>query len=618
MTNKFLRELEKKQKLSSAKEEELLSPSEKMEKLIHELEVHQLELEMQNEELRNTREKLDESLARYEDLFDLAPVGYLVLDSHGMINNANLKVSTLLQTERGSLLGRHLNEFVTPECQDALVRHLRLTFKQQYNQSCELDLLRKDGTTFIGQLESIVQSMGEEAEQQCLTLCSDISERRKQEAIIQHQANYDSLTDLPNRTLFLDRLAYTIRLSDRERSHLALFFIDLDNFKGINDTYGHSVGDEIIIETAHRLKNCARKNDTVSRLSGDEFCMILPRVSSTAAADSVARKIMAVMEKPFPLKAGNQLDVACSIGIAIYPNDGGNSDILLNNADMALYQAKKAGRRQFVFFSKIMNEEIIRRQHKLSLDLKNAIQRNEMALHFQPIIDMHSCKPYGVEVLVRWQHPEFGLLLPGEFISLAESNGSIVELGEWVLKAATEQIRDWKNSPIKLAAFWVNLSTRQCGNGERVDRLQRALEELTDDWIELPRLGLEITESEVLDLSNHTSNMFDSLRQQGIFLSVDDFGTGYSSLKRLMHLPIDFIKVDKSFVADIVDCEKSVNLVKAIIALGHSINTRIVAEGIETPEQLQILQDLGCDFGQGFHISHPLSGAELTNFFSKY
>ena len=597
---------------------ESMSTSEQLSNLIHELEIHQLKLEMQNHELRSTRQKLDESLARYQELFELAPVGYLVLTSEGTIVNANLKMSGLLAMERSKLLHNHLHEFVSPECQDAMHRHLCATFKERSGQSCELELIHADGTTFWGQVESVLQHMSEESEPQCLTVCSDITERRRQDAIIQRQANYDALTDLPNRTLFMDRLTYTMRLAQRERTDLALFFMDLDNFKGINDTYGHAVGDQVLIETARRLEGCARNNDTVARLSGDEFCMLLPRVSGAASADRVARKVMEVMERPFALNGGRQLDIACSVGIALYPKDGGDCELLLNNADMALYQAKKAGRRQFVFFSRVMDDEAIRRQHKLGFDLRNALMKDELTLNFQPILDMRSGQPYGVEVLVRWQHPEYGLLLPGEFISLAESNGMIVELGEWVLKTATQQIRKWHNSKIKLVAFWVNLSTRQCGNVERVDRLRMVLDELMVDWGALPQLGLEITESDVLDLSNQTSDMFDTFRQYGIFLSVDDFGTGYSSLKRLLHLPIDFIKVDKSFVADIVDSEKSVNLVKAIVALGHSINTRIVAEGIETAEQYQILRDLGCEFGQGFHIARPMSSGQFTDFLSRF
>jgi len=594
------------------------SVSDRLQNLIHELEVHQLELEMQNEELRRTHQKLDESLARYEDLFELAPVGYLVLKCDGTIANANFRALSMLATERGKVLNKHLHEYVTTECQDALHRHLRMTFKNHSSQSCELELIRSDGTYFLAQMESVVQHMGEKAEPQCLTVCTDITERRQQEALIQRQANYDALTDLPNRSLFLDRLSYTIRLAERERTHLALFFIDLDNFKGINDSYGHAVGDQVLIETARRLEGCARHNDTVARLSGDEFCMLLPRVSGPASADYVARKVMATMETPFVLNNGQQLDIACSLGISLYPKDGSDSELLLNNADMALYQAKKLGRRQYVFFSKIMDEEAIRRQHKLGFDLRNAIQRDELMLSYQPIVEMDSGHPYGVEVLVRWQHPEYGLLLPGEFISLAESNGLIVELGEWVLRTAIRQVREWQNSKIKLVAFWVNLSSRQCGNHERVERLKTVLDELMDNWETMPQLGLEITESDVLDLSSQTSEMFATFRQYGIFLSVDDFGTGYSSLNRLLHLPIDFIKVDKSFVANIVDSEKSVNLVKAIIALGHSINTKIVAEGIETQEQYQIMHDLGCEFGQGFHIARPMSSDQFTMFLSKF
>ncbi|MGR8931355.1 MAG: putative bifunctional diguanylate cyclase/phosphodiesterase [Gammaproteobacteria bacterium] len=586
--------------------------------LIHELEVHRLELEMQNQELRSTREKLDESLARYSDLFELAPVAYLVLRADSHVIDANFKMSALLSVERNKLLHKPLNEFVAYEYQDAFLRHLRMTFKHQIIQTAEVELIRADGTRFLAQVESIVQQMGNDSGLQCLSVCTDVTDRRRQEAIIQRQANYDTLTDVPNRSLFLDRLAYTILLAERERTHFAIFFLDLDNFKGINDSYGHAVGDEVLIETARRLQICARKNDTVARLSGDEFCMLLPRVMSTASADRVARKVMAVMEQPFQLSCGNELDIACSIGVALYPKDGTNNEILLNNADMALYQAKKAGRRQFVFFSKIMDEEVIRRQHKLGFDLKNAILHDQFILHYQPIIDLQHANPYGVEVLVRWQHPEYGLLFPGEFIALSESNGMIVELGEWVLRAAAKQIHAWHEAGIKLSAIWVNLSTRQCGNADRVSRLRVILDELMTNWRQSARLGLEITESEVLELSGSTSNMFEAFRQHGIFLSVDDFGTGYSSLKRLLHLPIDFIKVDKSFVSDIAESEKSINLVKAIIALGHSIGTRIVAEGIETPEQYRILQNLGCELGQGFYFARPMGENEFVQFMESY
>ncbi|MGR9108185.1 MAG: putative bifunctional diguanylate cyclase/phosphodiesterase, partial [Gammaproteobacteria bacterium] len=523
--------------------------------LIHELEVHKIELEMQNEELRNTQENLELSLTRYEDLFDLAPVGYLILSPNGTITDANLTIASLLSTDRSRLKHANLNWFVSPEYQDSWQRHLRATFRNKDCQTCELELSREDGSHLFVQLESIAQHMGANRKTQCLTVATDISERRRQEALIQRQANYDALTDLPNRTLLWDRLAYTIRMAHRERGILGLFFIDVDNFKWINDTYGHPAGDQVLIEIARRLVNCARENDTVARLSGDEFCMLLPRISGISAASLVANKVLAAMEEPFVLPDDTRLDVGCSIGIAMYPKDGDHADALLKSADIALYQVKQSGRRHFAFFSKV-DEESIQRRQKLSAGLKKATIKNELTLRYQPVIELATGKPFGAEALVRWQHPEQGLLLPGEFIPVAETTGTIVEVGEWVMKNAMKHIHHWCEENLGLSAIWVNLSARQCGTLERAKRFVTLLDEL-NDCAGLLRLGLEITESDVLELSESTARMFEHLHKQGIFLSVDDFGTGYSSLGRLLHLPIDFIKIDKSFVANILSSEKT-------------------------------------------------------------
>ena len=326
--------------------------------LVHELEVHEIELEMQNEELQNAQTRLELSLARYRDLFDLAPVGYLSLRLNGVIVDANLTVARLLKTDRNQLARTKLSRYVHSEYQDTLLRHLRTTFLGNDRETCELELIRGDGACFFAQLDSILQYTGEEQQAQCLTVVIDITERRRQEALIHRQANYDALTDLPNRTLFLDRLAYTIRTAQRERTSLALFYIDVDNFKWINDTYGHAAGDRVLVETARRFTGCARENDTVARLSGDEFCILLPKVSSTADASLVASKVLASMEAPFVLPDGHNLQVSCSIGIALYPKDCDNAEALLRHADIALYQVKRCGRGHFALFTKELDEDI--------------------------------------------------------------------------------------------------------------------------------------------------------------------------------------------------------------------------------------------------------------------
>lgn len=580
--------------------------------LLHELEVHQIELEMQNEELQNAQARLVLSLARYQALFDLAPVGYLSLRLNGVIVDANLTVARLLKIDRNQLAHTKLSRYVSCEHQDTLLRHLRTTFRGNDHQTCELELIRGDDVLFVAQLESVVQYTGGEQQAQCLTVVTDITERRRQEALIHRQANYDALTDLPNRALFLDRLAYTIRTAQRERTSLALFYIDVDNFKWINDTYGHAAGDRVLVETARRFTGCARENDTVARLSGDEFCILLPKVSSTSSASLVASKVLASMEAPFTLPGGHNLRVSCSIGIALYPKDCDNADTLLKNADIALYQVKRCGRGHFALFTKELDEATVQQQ-RLSSELNSAIPRNELTLRYQPVIELDSGRVIGAEVLARWQHPEHGLLMPKEFIPIAETNGAIVEIGEWVMKQVCEQARAWHEEGAELGTLWVNLSAKQCGNVSRVNRLSTLLETL-HDWTGPPRVGLELNERNVLEFSDTMLSTFESLYQRGVPLSVDHFGSEYSSLGRLQQLPLEHIKVNKAFVAGLATAAKSVNLLKAVIAFSHAMQIRVVAEGIETQQQIEMLQELGCDFGQGFYIAAPLTHEGLDEF----
>ena len=587
-------------------------PPEPIDQLVHELEVHQIELEMQNEALQHVRSELETSLVDYQDLFDLAPVGYLKLRANGTIVNTNLTFADLLGSSREQLRHSNVKRLIIPQDQDTLFQHLRNTFGDESRQICEVELIRSNGSTFPAQLESVCHT----TQQQCLMVVTDITERRRQEALIHRQAYYDPLTDLPNRTLFLDRLAYNIRTAQRESSGLALFYLDLDNFKWINDTHGHAAGDMVLVECARRFTACARETDTVARLSGDEFCIILPLISNVTGARVVAQKVLSSMQDAFVLTEGISLRVTCSIGIAMYPQDCNGADDLLQSADLALYQVKRSCRGQYHFFSKALNEGIARTQ-QLGLELDDAIRHDELTLRYQPVIELESRRTFGAEVLVRWEHPQFGLLPPSDFIPVAESTGAIVELGEWVLQRVCEQARMWHDKGIGLTIIWVNLSVRQCSSLDHLDRLARQIEQM-HDWPAPPRIGLEITESDVLEFSDTSLARFAALRRSGVSLSVDDFGIGYSSLERLLHLPFDIIKIDKSFVTDIVHSEKSANLVRAVITLGHAMDTRVIAEGIETRAQLEKLRNLGCDFGQGFHIAKPMTSEALVDFHYRF
>jgi diguanylate cyclase (GGDEF)-like protein/PAS domain S-box-containing protein len=585
----------------------------RVEDLVHELEVHQIELELQNEELQVTQRQLEEALTRYRNLYDLAPVGYATLGPDGRVINANLTLAEMLRTGRETLVGSNLHAWVARDQQDQFFSHLRATFRDtSRRQRCEIELCRVEGGHFLAQFESISRGSENRPPDACLAVVTDVTERRRNEEIIHRQANFDQLTGLPNRTLFLDRLDFMIRDARREGTWLGLFYIDLDSFKWVNDTHGHQAGDEVLKEAARRFGSCARENDTVARLSGDEFCMLLPRINGASAACLVANKVLATMGSAFELCDGSSLHLGCSIGIAIYPGDCDGAGALMRGADLALLQAKRSGRGRFALYAHELNQELLRRQ-RLGLELKDAISHDNLVMQYQPIIELSSGRACGAEALVRWQHPRHGLLQPTEFIAIAETNGAIVGLGEWVLRAIHAQGRAWHDQGLPLDIIWVNLSAAQCGDVDRAARLTRLLSEL-NTWSDLPRIGLEITESDVVELSDSVLHTFSALHRRGVSLSIDDFGTGLSSLSRLLNLTFDVIKIDKSFVANLVSSKKSRDLVSTVIALGHSMGAHVVAEGIETAEQLATLRSLECDYGQGFYVCEPLVPADLEAF----
>lgn len=591
--------------------------------LLHELEVHQIELEIQNEDLRTAQQHLESTLERYEDLFNHAPVGYLNLKSDGSILNANFAVAEILGATRSELINSKIHRYIVSDYQDTLFRHLRDIFRDSIHHSCEIELLVKNGEKRIVLFQSVSQQESEKqldestvnTASHCLTVLTDITERRRQEEVIHHQANFDALTGLPNRYLLMDRISYTLRTAHRQTSGVSLFFIDLDNFKWINDTYGHAAGDAVLYETAQRLTECARENDTVARLSGDEFCMLLPNVHKHPDAEKVAKKVQESMLAPVTLENGQDIHVTCSIGISTYPADGETKDDLLKCADIALYQVKRNGRSQFAFYESKMDEETIQRL-QLGMELKLPTIFDQLSLLYQPIFDLQSKKAIGAEALLRWYHPRLGLLLPVDFIPIAEENGAIIPIGEWVMDQIVKQVHQWNKLGIALGILWINISVKQCNNSNQRIHLTQLIENLKD-WEGTPELGLEITESSVMEMSDTMCNAFEQLHRGGISLSVDDFGSGFSSLAQLLHLPVDIIKIDKSFIDYMLINEKGAKLVKAIIGLGHSMSTRIIAEGIENQEQLERLKQIKCDYGQGFHLSSPLGAEQFADFFKR-
>jgi diguanylate cyclase (GGDEF)-like protein/PAS domain S-box-containing protein len=434
-----------------------------------------------------------------------------------------------------------------------------------------------------------------------VSVFSDVSDRKQAEEQISFLAHHDPLTGLPNRTLMEDRLKQAIALAERNGSSLAVLFIDLDNFKTINDSLGHHIGDLVLQQVADRLRECVRKSDTVCRLGGDEFLVILDAIIETEDAARVASKILASLAEQCTID-GNRLHVTPSIGISVYPQDGSDPVSLLKNADVAMYHAKNHGRNLFHFFTQDLNAKASERL-ALESNLRRGLDAEEFLLHYQPQVDALSGRVIGLEALVRWRHPEWGMVSPARFIPVAEESGLIIPLGEWILRDACRQGRIWQqggwNIPIA-----VNISALQFRHKAFLETVLRALA----DYPQQPGcLVLELTEGVLMTDSDDNDALLRQLKNMGISLAVDDFGTGYSSLAYLKRFPIDKLKIDQSFVRDLTSDSADAEIVKAIIALSHALGLGVIAEGVETAEQRIMLGAMGANVCQGYFFHMPLS-----------
>lgn len=429
----------------------------------------------------------------------------------------------------------------------------------------------------------------------------DITARKRAEEKLLQLAHYDLLTGLPNRNLLSDRLRQAIAAAKRDKAHLAVMFLDLDSFKPINDTFGHDVGDLLLKEVAKRLSDCVRESDTVSRVGGDEFVLLLPTVVEHDARQ-VAEKMLHAVTQPFDLR-GNTLHVSSSIGIAMYPNHGSEEKLLIKNADTAMYRAKQSGRNNFQFFTDEMN---IHASERLALEngLRRALREREFFLVYQPLMALGSSRIVGVEALLRWRHPERGVILPEEFIPLAEESGLILPIGEWVLQTACRQLREWSQNAIPTFRIGINLSARQFRQRDLPGMVRRVMEE---NRVSPSNLEIELTESTLIEDAEWAAEALQQLKDMGIRLSIDDFGTGYSSLRYLQLFPIDNLKIDAHFTCDLATNANDQAIATAIIAMGHSMQMSVVAEGVETLQQLEFLRDRGCDVIQGYYVDEPLS-----------
>jgi diguanylate cyclase (GGDEF)-like protein len=452
-----------------------------------------------------------------------------------------------------------------------------------------------------------------------LAIVRDITERKKSEARIFNLAYFDELTALPNRQLFGQSLERTIEAAKRDNQKFAVLFVDLDRFKRINDTLGHSVGDELLKEVARRLENCTRSTDSVSRfdagdggiqlarLGGDEFVIKLYGIESEDTVSAIAARIISVLTPPFTCE-GHQFVVTPSIGIAMYPQDGINAEDLLMNADSAMYRAKFAGRNNYKFYSETMRTKSL---HRLDLEneIRKALENDQFELHYQPKADANSWSLVGAEALLRWHHPERGAIGPADFIPIAEETGLIVPIGQWVLREACNQVKLWSNYPFGNIPVSVNISSHQFQSDSLIDDVLGAA---LGAGIDPKLLELEITESVLLQDAENTLVALNRLKRAGIALSVDDFGTGYSSLSYLKRFPIDTLKIDRSFVTDLHTDQDDAAICAAILAMAQQLGLNVVAEGVETKEQLEFLRHHGCDQIQGFLCSKPLSSDQFV------
>ena len=434
----------------------------------------------------------------------------------------------------------------------------------------------------------------------------DITEQRRSEEQIRHMAHHDALTQLPNRALLQDRIGQAIAKARRNKEVLALLFIDLDRFKLVNDSLGHPVGDRLLQAVARRLLTCTRAADTVARIGGDEFVVLLGDLDRPETARHVAQKVLEALAEPVTLD-GHSLQVTPSIGICAYPNDGEDVDTLMRNADTAMYHAKQVGRNNFQFFTQSMNEAAQQRLH-LENDLRHAAERGELLLHYQPQIDLRTGGIVGFEALLRWRHPQRGMISPAEFIPAAEETGLISPIGEWVLRTVSAQATAWHGSGHAQLQAAVNCSAKQFQDEGFVGAVARILRESA---MPAERLELEITESVIIQHSEEVNARFQALEDMGVRISIDDFGTGYSSLSYLKRLSIHQLKIDQSFVRDIGADPNDAAIVSAIVTIAHSLGLEVVAEGVETPEQLAFLRAVGCDAAQGYLFSKPLPAAEF-------
>jgi diguanylate cyclase (GGDEF)-like protein/PAS domain S-box-containing protein len=559
-----------------------------------------------------TADDLKRSEEKFHKISSSAQDAIIMMDSNGKISYWNPASERILGYTVDEALGSDLHSLIIPPLHyEAFIKGFE-NFKKTgeglvIGKTMVLSALKKDKTEFPMEVSISAVKIG--AEWNSIGIIRDISERKKFEETIRELSYHDDLTGLPNRRLLADRFGQVLARSRRYNLLAALLFLDLDRFKVINDTLGHAVGDELLKAVAERLKKHTREADTLARIGGDEFTILVQDIHTVEDITLLIEKVLALFAIPFEMK-GHELFVTTSMGVSIYPNDGGDAETLFKNADIAMYKAKEEGRNNFQLYTPAMN---VKAMNRLSLEnkLRRAIERDEFLLHYQPQVELETGRVIGVEALVRWQDPEEGLVPPGEFIPLAEDTGLIVPIGEWVMRTACAQNKAWHDGGFKPVNMAVNLSMRQFKQRDFVGTVSRILEETRMDPT---YLELELTESILMEDVDATLEVLGRLKSMGIRLSIDDFGTGYSSLAYLKRMPINMLKIAYPFIRDITVNPDDTAISTTIIRVAHSLKLDVIAEGVETPEQFNLLKTLQCDKVQGFYVAKPLPNEEVEGF----
>ena len=557
---------------------------------------------------------LQKSEEKFRNAFDYAAIGMALISVPGKILKVNRAFCEIAGYADEELLEMDFRKMIDDRDLDSFNINLSKLINKT-EQSCRMEMRISNKRNEIRWLLSSSSLVHDESRKSShfIFQLQDVTDKKRAEERLIHDALHDALTELPNRVLFLDRLQTAFRRAKRHFNyHFAVLYMDFDRFKLVNDSYGHQVGDELLQKIAERLKTILRASDTVARLGGDEFTMLVEEISGVDEAKQTAERIREEMAKPFDLN-GQEFFASVSIGIAGWSRDYEHPEFLMRDADTALYQAKRLGRNRFEVFDAAMHETTLRFL-QVESDLHQALERGELSLVYQPIVELSSRKLRGFEALIRWNHPKRGMISPMEFIPIAEETGMIWKIGRWVLQTASRQLRFWQENNPELSGVWmsVNVSGKQFMETELFTLVAETLRESRL----APRcLKLEVTETAMVEDIEFAVEAMHKLKGLGLKLAIDDFGTGYSSLNHLHRLPLDSLKIDRSFIARMEDGDESREIIKTILSLAKSLNLETIAEGIETASQISQLEGLTCQLGQGYYFAKPLDAANIEKMF---